>query len=538
MSRSRLPIVTLLLAVLVVLLRPVPAPAQIAFVSIKSTDEMLADFRYLAPVFGQSAAVKQLDAVIGADNKGLTGIDRRRPLGLYVLWPEKITKLDELNFPVVGFVPITDEKAFFKLLPQFGAEVKKGEGDTHEVTIPDGTKFTLRVANNHAYVSLDAKALAGKLPEPSTFLPKTAQKSIVVATIRLDQFPKDYKQLIEEIVTPLQDQFAPFADVGKKKPGETEEQYAERLAAARQVKQIPDMLRASMTGLVTQGKEITLAVDVDRKEHRAGVSLTLTPRPDTDMAKAFRFLGGGRSRFGPLLDKADGGLLIHIPTSVDNKTPPDPDAIASLMRNSLPFTGAVRDALTKLIGVVGSTIAVDGLDVGVLVTLRPKDEVAILAGLKVQNGKKLDQALRDLYKSLPADEKKDFAVDWNQDKHGTARIHRAKVANDPDDLYLAIRDDVAIFAFGKQSVEPLKTTLDAFGKDAPAASPIVRARVSSRAILADEAFRKIAEKELSTTERNEMFGELTLEGGNELKLRLRTTTPLLRALAIYGKSDK
>src|SRR5437764_2542518 len=114
MSRSRLPIAPLILAALVGLLRPAPAAAQIAYVSIKSTDEMLADFRYLAPVFGQPGVVKQLDAVIGADNKGLTGIDRRRSLGLYVVWPEKITKLDELNFPVVGFVPISDEKAFFK----------------------------------------------------------------------------------------------------------------------------------------------------------------------------------------------------------------------------------------------------------------------------------------------------------------------------------------------------------------------------------------------------------------------------------------
>src|SRR5690348_1017505 len=109
MSRSRLPIVTVILATLIGLVRPAPAAAQIAYVSIKSTDEMLADFRYLAPVFGQSGIVKQLDGVIGADNKGLTGIDRRRPLGLYVLWPEKITKLEELNFPVVAFVPITDE---------------------------------------------------------------------------------------------------------------------------------------------------------------------------------------------------------------------------------------------------------------------------------------------------------------------------------------------------------------------------------------------------------------------------------------------
>src|SRR5262245_57244291 len=102
MVRSRLPLATLVLTVVASLAHPAPAPAQIAYVGIKSTDEMLADFRYLAPVFGQQDAVKQLDAVIGADNKGLEGINRGRPLGVYVLWPEKIGKLDELNFPVVG----------------------------------------------------------------------------------------------------------------------------------------------------------------------------------------------------------------------------------------------------------------------------------------------------------------------------------------------------------------------------------------------------------------------------------------------------
>src|SRR5262249_20952182 len=154
----------------------------------------------------------------------------------------------------------------------------------------------------------------------------------------------------------------------------------------------------------------------------------------------------------------------------------------------------------------------------------PKQEPAVLAGLKVQNGKKVDQSLRDLYKSLSAEEKKEFPVDWNQDKHGTARIHRGRPAGEIEDVFLAIREDVAIFAFGKRSVQPLKEALDTFGKGEAPISPIIRARISSRAILADEDIRKVAEKEFTTAERDKLFAELTLEGGAELSLRLRSST--------------
>jgi len=270
------------------------------------------------------------------------------------------------------------------------------------------------------------------------------------------------------------------------------------------------------------------------------MTLALTPRPGSDMASGLRTLGGGHSRFGPLLDKADGGVVVHIPAAGDGKTPPpDPELMAAMMRNSLPLPPALRETGPKLLAVLVNTVAIDGLDFGVLVSLRPKDEVGVVAGIKLQSGKKLDQALRDLYKSLPAEQKKEFAVDWNHDKHGSARIHRGRPANEKEELFLAIREDVAIFAFDKSGLEPLKEALDALTvKSAAPASPIIRARVSSRALLVDEDLRKIAEKELSTEQRDKLFAEASLEGGADLRLRLRASTPLLRLMMAYSESGK
>jgi hypothetical protein len=340
------------------------------------------------------------------------------------------------------------------------------------------------------------------------------------------------------VIAPLRETLAPFADAGKKKAGETDEQYAQRLAAARQIKQFPETIKAAAAALVAQARAITLALDVDRKEERVGLSLTLNPRAGSRLESGLRFLGGGRSRFGALLDAADGGLLVHIPPVADGKQSlPDAEAFAASAGNALPLNGALREAATKLLTVLLSTMAADGIDAAVLLSVRLKDEVAVVAGLKLQGGKKVDQALRDLYKSLPAEEKKDLAVDWNHDKHGAARIHRARAADDPDELFLAIRDDVAFLGYGKQSLDPLKAALDAFGKGAPAASPIVRARLTAKALLGDADARKAAEK-LSAEERQKLFVELTLDGGKELQLRLRMSTHVLRLMAAFAESDK
>ena len=106
-------------------------------------------------------AFKLWKALLG---NSLNALDRGKPLGLYVLWPEKVDKLEELAFPVVFFAPVADEKRFLEALPKLGVKVGKEEGGLRKLTLSDDREMMLRLTNGHAYAAFEAKWLRGKLP--------------------------------------------------------------------------------------------------------------------------------------------------------------------------------------------------------------------------------------------------------------------------------------------------------------------------------------------------------------------------------------
>src|SRR5262249_8530574 len=158
-------------------------------------------------------------------NKKLDGLDRSKPLGLYVLWPKKIDKLEDLQFPVINFVPVTNDKLFLRTLAYHGLTVNKGEGGTYKVKVNENREGTLKLPNDPAYAAFGAKWLEAPLPNPATFLPPEATKSVLVANLQTDRLPKEHVRLLDMVFAPFKELMARLADESKKKPGESEEQY-------------------------------------------------------------------------------------------------------------------------------------------------------------------------------------------------------------------------------------------------------------------------------------------------------------------------
>jgi hypothetical protein len=534
MPRRTFHLLSVVLAALVSLSAFQPAQAQVAFVSAKSADVLLANFRHFAQLVGHADAVKKLDAFLAlVGEKSLDALDRKRPLGMYVLWPDRIGKLEDLTFPFVFFVPVSDEKRFLELLPKLGGKLDKEDGDMHRLLLDGAVPVALRFANGHAYFATEPKWLHGKekLPAPGAFLPSGEQEEPLIACLRFDQIPKGGGELIDALVAPLKTLLPLFVDEGKKKPGETEEQYKQRLHSAAAIKQMPDFLKKGATWTVAETRAVTLRLDVDPTKHQLALDLTVTPRPGGELESWGVYFEEARSRFGPLTEKAAAGLLIHFPRSKNVK---DGAAVADNFDSPLRdfLKGRDHDLVMKLLEVLFSTLGVDGIDVGVVGFLGPKDETAVLIGLKVQNGRKLDQVLRDSYKDLSAEDKKEIPIDFNHDRHGTARIHRLRSPDDKEEaFYLAIRDDVVFGTWGKLGLTNLKTALDDFGKKEPAASPLLRVRAGSKWLLADQDLRKVLEKDLSAQDLEKLHAELRLQGGKEIRVHVRMSNHLLRALA-------
>src|SRR5262245_37491627 len=90
-----------------------PTSPQVGIVTVRSVGELQANFKYLAPLLGQEDLAARVEAYLG---QVLDGVDRQRPFGAILHWPEKWSALSSLNLPVVYFVPIADEKLFLKML--------------------------------------------------------------------------------------------------------------------------------------------------------------------------------------------------------------------------------------------------------------------------------------------------------------------------------------------------------------------------------------------------------------------------------------
>src|SRR5262249_6213740 len=127
-----------LLMTVVALLGARPVSAQVAVVTGKSVEEVSADFKYLAPILEQESIVKQVEAFIQekTDGKGLDGVDTKQPFGVYVNWPDKTNDLSPWNFPVVYFVPVTDEKRFVELLQKLQFQPQKAEEGLYQLSVP------------------------------------------------------------------------------------------------------------------------------------------------------------------------------------------------------------------------------------------------------------------------------------------------------------------------------------------------------------------------------------------------------------------
>jgi hypothetical protein len=509
----------------------VPARAQIAVVTAKSAEAVLSDFKYLAPLAGQKELVKEVEEFLkkaGGDDLWKR-VDFKRPLGAYVLWPEKIRDLDSLSFPVVYFVPVADEGRFLNLLKD--DKLTKRDDGLYRVSSPEIPELYLRFANRYAYASTRPAVLRAKLPDPVTLLPPGAHKSTIAASLKVDQIPPDYKQLIDLVMEPFSKAVAEQIGDAEKKPGETEAQYKQRQLYSKRMKEGPAGIRQALMTLVEQSRELALNLDIDQGRHQLSLDLTLTPRADTSLDAFSQYAGTSQSRFGYLGRDASLSVLVHFPGPPSPRKPAAlPDDFPEALRDFVE--PKYREPILKAAQVLVPTLLKDGLNVGVAVRRAGAGHDTItLVGLKVQNGDKLDRLIRDTVKNLSTTARSDFVIDWNRERYANARIHELKkIAGMEQPGILAMREDVVFLALGKEGLQTVKDALDGYGRAAPTASPLLQFEATSDLFPADKEFTRAVEK-MSLADRDKVRLRVSIQGGKVLRLRAEAHSYFLRLAA-------
>jgi len=511
------------------------APSLI--VRVRSIDSLMNDAKYLLAQVGQEELGKQIDGFIKSQvgAKGLEGIDTKRPLGFYgTVGPNGVDSTGVL------LIPVSDEKAFVTLLDRLNLGVKKNDDGTYNIAPPNSpTEGYFRIANKYCYLTAMNKSAIdkGKLLDPATVLPENLTAAFS-ATVRFDRIPDSIKQVaLSQFELKLAD------EQDKKVANETESQHKFRIALLKHFSE-------RMKQLFGQGQALTFRFDIDRKSNEMSVDLSLTGKPGSKLEKDIAEVGQSKSLFaGSIGANSAMSLLVHasLPAEIQKALGP---VIDEAIRQGLEKDKdeARRENARKFLDVLAPTLKSGEFDfIGSMRGPTAEKHYALLVGVKVKDGKAIDQAFRDMVKTFKEEEQN--KIKFDAETVAGIKVHRfditkkdiderAQALFGPEPLYLAIKPDAALFAFGEGGLAALKEALTAKPQEGPAfqAETSIK-RLATAMERENQKLGKLVEEAFADGKDNDRI-RLAVEGGKALKMRFTMKSSVMKFFSLLAEAKK
>jgi hypothetical protein len=525
MFQRTLPILALVLLPTFAQAQDAKQPAQTPptlVVRLASLDTLYDDLKLVGGMLGKDDPTKQVDDAIKAKlgPKGLFGIDGKRPIGFYA----KVGK-DISDISGVLMLPISTEKKFKEMLEAMDWKVTVDKDGIHTVEqnlLPMDVQY--RIANKYAYIAILGQQ--EELLKPANLLlPEKIfdgkHKAAVALTLRIDQIPADAR---DAILKGIKEQFGGINDAQKLPKGfeDTVKKEIERI----------------FTNVLTQGEELNVLVDIQRKAKKLVVDLSLSAKADSELAKDFKLLGQRTTLFAGVLhkDAALNGLLsFEIPPGLRK-------AFDSLVKDAMAKVVAdTKDDIkkkqaAKLLDALVPSLTSGEIDAALSLRGPHKDKTfTIVGGFKLKEGNKLAAAVFELLKDLPEAEQK--LLKLNAATAGKVMIHRfdlqqmlgeAKAFVGDNPLFFVVRDDALFFAIGNDGLPAIQQAVTA---DATATPPLqFDISVARFAGIIDKSGGLGQKAEALLKQGEDARIAVSLQAGSELRLRLTMNLAVLQLL--------
>jgi hypothetical protein len=430
----------------------------VAVVSLSSIEETLADIGYVTRAAGAEDAGR---TAILLGNAFTSGIDKKRPIGLYVVESQG-------DFEAVAFIPVSDIKIVFETFKeQLGEPKDVGDGI---LEVGTGQTAYVKEVNGWAFVAQE-KAHLAKLPaDPAAMLGKLPSQYNVAVKILSQNFDPKMKQVaIDEMKTGLQRGLDQGLQQGN---SDVDPEVAEALG---------NQIVGDMERLINESDELLFGLAIDAQSKKTYLDVSLTAVEGSSLAKQMDSMKEAKSQFsGFLLDDASvtvsvnsvltqqdiaqlQNMLKQLRTNAMKEIDNDPDLAADKR-------DAAKDVLGKFINVLDKTVAAGRLDGGAALVLEPKS-IAFASGMLVADGAQLEQAIKDLVE-LAKDEPEFPNVKLNAATHAGVTFHRltAPIPEDESearelfgetiDIVIGTTAKSAYLAFGKNCESLLKSVID------------------------------------------------------------------------------
>ncbi|MFM8272342.1 MAG: hypothetical protein ACKODX_08385, partial [Gemmata sp.] len=254
------------------------APQPTAELRLRSVSDLVDRFEYVAGLVGQDDVARQVRDLIkglGADGKGVEGIDPNKPLGAYATLEQ-----DVATSPFVVLIPITDRDQFLKALKtRLDATTEKGESGTLRAAVPLVGEVHFRFDGGYLFVSQRARDLDPKALVPPKVFFANDDGAAASLVLHVDRVPADLRAF-------LYGQFELGINDDRKKNADNE------TAAEKRLKNLVlDTVLAGLKGLTDDGKQLAVKLFVDPKADEITAEVTLSAAAGSPTARNFAALG-------------------------------------------------------------------------------------------------------------------------------------------------------------------------------------------------------------------------------------------------------
>jgi hypothetical protein len=503
-------------------------------VRLKSLDAMLSDAQYLAGLAGKGEEAKQgmaiLKGMIG--EKGLEGIDTKRPIGFYSGLTEGV-----VDSPMVVMVPVADEDAVMEVVKKFGVKAEKDDNGIYEVTMPRlpvGVYF--RFANKYAYVTFGKiKNIKGDAALKPEIIFTGDDNAFGNLTVNLDQIPTNLKDMV---LTQTERKVADFKE--QKLPGETETQREFRLAVVNEVMN-------QLKGLLKDGKSFNIRLNVDQKAGELSLTTRLIGADGSELGNTIADLGKGPSLAAGIITGQNAAVSLRTHVSLPGKLrktlePVIDETMEKLLKKE---NDKVKKELMEIVlKAVAPTAKSAELDGGFSLTGPGENDLyTVLLGIKVKDGSDIEKSVRQVLEKGPAEVK--GIVKLDVEKAGGVNIHqitppqydakhRKVLGENP--IYFAVRDDAIIVASGERGLAELKSALSSEPK--PGSCFHMELSLAKLAPVMDDKIAAAAAKKAFEKGTTDDKIVVVFHGGKAAELRMSMKAQVVKFIALTDEMKK
>jgi hypothetical protein len=436
---------------------PLFAAEKVAVVSIKPTEQLVSDIRYLMRATGTEPFEQMILPQLQAYFQGING---KQPIGV-VLTVDEAQQLVPL-----AFVPVTDLQT---VLQQFAGQLGEPEEVGDGVLELQGPQpVFIKEQNGWAFIGQSVESLSDLPANPAQLLEGLEKNYLLGVRLFLKNLPAAYKEMA---VSQLQ---------------ETMQGQLENADDPEQAQKAAEAQIAQLKQLMDETETLTLGWQVDSKEKSIHFDGVVKALPDTKMAKQIASAADAKTRFGGFL--VDGAAIqgnltsALLPDQIDEMLT-SMDQLEAQTKAQIEqdekLDDSTRNAAKQLVNTffqIGrSTVKTGNLDSAMSVILKP-DAMTLVAATHVASGADVESAVKQLVAMAQKDEEFSFkSVKLNAAEHAGVRFHTMEVPIPQDEyvrkvvgetlqIVVGAADESAYVAIGNNGLTYLKQLIDASSK--------------------------------------------------------------------------